>query len=149
MINLAISLDKIALVPPGKVKRQWDEEADGTLTWRKRADTVWRIERHNAAPKSHKAIRSRESLPFFAHNASVTLDDFVFLRDAYHYCHIETGLTFTARQINNNIFKDKASWPVREGAEKMDPAKWLRRYSRVEYTNQFKMIRGAFHVKAA
>lgn len=149
MISLAIQLDKIALAPPGKVVRRWEQEEDGSFTWRKRADTVWKVEHHNTAPKSHKCVRSREGTPFFAHLASVTLDDFVFVRDSYQYCHIETGLTFTARQINHNIFKDKAAWPLREGEGRMDPAKWMRRYNRVEYNQQFQLIRGAFNAKAA
>jgi hypothetical protein len=150
MINLSIQIDKIALAPPlGKVARRWEPEEDGSLTWRRRSNAVWKIEHHNTTPKSHKPIASREGVAFFAHKQSVTLDDFVFLRDIYQYCHIETGLTFTARQINNNVFKDKAAWPVRAGAEKMDPAQWIRKHNRVEHSAHFKMIRGAFHVKAA
>jgi hypothetical protein len=149
MINLSIALDKIALAPPGKVVRRWEPEEDGSFTWRKRANMVWKIEHHNTAPKSHKPVASREGAPFYAHKQSVTLDDFVFLHDVYQYCHVESGLTFTARQLNNNIFKDRAAWPVRAGSTKMDPAQWIRKFNRVEHSQQFRMVRGAFHVKAA
>jgi hypothetical protein len=148
---LAIQIDKIA-IGDNKVRRQWTLHEDGTLTWRKRADVVWKIEHHNAPQppaKPNRPMLSAEDRPFFPHEHSVTLDDFVLLRDAWCYCHIGTNLKFTARQINRHIFKDKSTWPMRAGIEtRMNPAAWIRKYNRVEDSRRFAVVREALHVAA-
>lgn len=151
MIDLAIQIDKIA-IGGNKVQRQWTTQEDGSLIWRKRLDVMWKIELQNSWPKptaAHRPLRSIEGRPFLAYDNSVTLDDFVMLRDVYVYCHIKTGLTFTARQINRHIFRNKSTWPVRHGEEtRMNPARWIRKYNRVEDSKAFNVIRGALHVAA-
>ncbi len=150
---IAIQIDKIA-IGDDKVRRQWALHEDGTLTWRKRADVVWKIERHNVYPhptnpRRHRPMITNEDRPFFPYEHSVTLDDFVLLRDVWRYCHIATGLTFNARQINRQIFSDKATWPVRVGnEERKRPSAWIHKYNRVENSARFNVVRGAFHVAA-
>ncbi len=151
MIDIAIYIDSIA-IGDSKVRRQWTVQEDGSLMWRKRADVMWKIELHNTWAKptnAHRPMRSMTGMPFLAYDHSVTLDDFVLLADRWCYCHIATGLTFTARQINRQIFKNKATWPVRQGEEiKMNPARWIRKYNRVEDSRRFNVVRGALHVAA-
>lgn len=153
MINLAIQIDKIALTE-NKVQRHWETLEDGTLLWRKRVDVLWQIERHNSwpvpvSPRKHRPMFSQEDQPFFPYEQSVTLDDFVLLRDKWRFCHIGTGLTFTARQINRHIFKDVATWPVRFGfGERKRPSAWIHKYNRVESSARFNVVRGALHVAA-
>lgn len=148
---IAIQIDKIA-ISEDKVQRQWTEHEDGSLTWRKRIDVAWKIERHNKGhrpAKPNRPMLSADDRPFLPYEHSVTLDDFVLLRDRYIYCHIKTGLTFTARQINRHIFKDKATWPMRVGhGERTNPAKWIRKYNRVEDSRRFNVVMGALHVAA-
>lgn len=153
MIDLAIQIDKIA-INSDKVRRRWTRHEDGSLTWRKRANVVWRIERHNAwpvpdSPHQHRPMLSLEDRPFFPYEHSVTLDDFVLLRDVWRFCHIGTGLTFAARQLNRHIFRDIASWPVHVGTgERKRPSAWIHKYNRVESSTRFNTVRGALNVAA-
>lgn len=151
MIDLAIQIDKITLAEGGKVKRRWIARDDGSLVWRKRANVVWEIEHHNVGFKPKLANRpmiADDDRVFRPHEHSVTLDDFVLLRDIWRYCHIKTGMTFTARQINRHIFRDKSSWPVRRGyGDRMNPAAWIRKYNRVEESRRFAVVRGALHAQ--
>lgn len=154
MIPIALQIDAITLAD-GKVKRNWEPQPDGSFVWRKRADVVWKIERHNApekpkVPRQHRPMMSEENKTFYPYDQSVTLDDFVLLRDRWRYCHVGTGLTFTARQINRQIFRDKATWPVRVGTEeeRKRPSAWIHKYNRVESSSRFNIVRGALNVAA-
>ncbi len=153
MTDFAIQIDRIA-INREKVQRRWEPLEDGSFIWRKRADVAWKIEHHNAWPKpekprAHRPMVSHEGAAFFPYEQSITLDDFVLLADRWRYCHIGTGLSFTARQINKQIFKDRASWPMRAGLEtRLNPASWVRKYNRVEDTRRFNVVRGALHVAA-
>lgn len=154
-MNLAIQIDNIA-ISANKVQRIWLPHSDGSLSWRKRADVVWRIERHNVCPRPtnprrHRPMFSLENVAFYPYEQSVTLDDFVLLRDVWRFCHLGTGLTLTARQINKHIFKDIATWPVRFGfaeEERRRPSAWIHKYNRVEDSTRFNLIRGALNVAA-
>lgn len=150
---ISIQIDKIA-IGDNKVRRQWTVSEDGSLLWRKRADVLWKIEKHNVhsmpiLPHRHRPMLTVEDRPFYPYEHSVTLDDFVLLRDVWRFVHIATGLTFTARQINRHIFKDAATWPVRVGIEERKrPAAWIHKYNRIESSARFNVIRGALHVAA-
>ncbi len=154
MTDFAIQIDRIA-ISSDKVQRRWEALEDGSFIWRKRADVAWKIEHPNAWPKpekprAHRPMVSIEGVAFFPYEQSITLDDFVLLRDAWRYCHIGTGLTFTARQINKQIFKDRAAWPMRVGIEERKrPSAWIHKYNRVEDTRRFNVVRGALHNVAA
>lgn len=148
---MIIAIDKIA-ISDSKVYRIWEEQPDGSLLWRKRADVIWKIEQHNSwirpdIPRSHRPMISCDGVPFFPYEQSVTLDDFVLLRDIWKYCHIRTGLKFNARQINKQIFRDTANWPTRLG-EIRRPSAWLHKYNRIEDSRRFNIVRGALHVAA-
>jgi hypothetical protein len=128
-----IHIGRIALLPTKQVHRVWTPNPDGSLTWHKRANHAWRIERKNVAepPQNNKPMRSRNGLPFRPWQQSVTLDDFIFLRDRYEYIHLPTGCRLTPRQINEFIFRDRAAWPARVGGKQVWPTVFIKRFNRV------------------
>lgn len=142
-----IPIDNIIVSPDKRVHRTWTENPDGTFTWRKRADVIWNIERKNVAEPPEKKTRAMVSLQkrlFRPWEHPVTLDDFVFLcsqtrtndlgaYDAGRYVHLASGCYFKARQVNEFIFRDKATWPVRVGSDqgRVWPTVFIKRYGRV------------------
>jgi hypothetical protein len=149
MIPIGIQIDTIVL-EGDRVRRHWEPQPDGSLQWRKRAEVIWCITRHNVCTKKrNRPMVSHDGMPFRVHEQPVTLDHFVLLADSWRYCHIATGLTLTARQINKMIFTDQHTWPVRYSTgERLNPAAWIRKFNRVDSTPQFRVVREALHVAA-
>lgn len=131
-----IQINRIALTLDFKVHRAWKENEDGSLTWRRRVDSIWSIEQHNAPPPSKKPMYSLQGSRWRASDHSVTLDDFVFLYDKGAYVHLGTGQHFTARHINTLIFRDKATWPYNLTHGRCKPTSFIRRNSRVTRSDE-------------
>ena len=145
MNAIGILVDRIFLTTDNKVKRHWSVNEDTSLTWRKRAEIIFSIERHNVVPepKRPRALYSCEGQKFYPHKQPVTLDDFVFLHDSYKYYHLASGLTFTATQINHQIFRSKEFWPLRHATgERMNPAMFIRKHNRINKSAALFAARG-------
>lgn len=139
---IALTVGRIFITRDNKVQRHWVVNEDETLTWRKRADTIWHIEAHNVVKLKKRCMYSREGNRFYPADHSVTLDDFVFLHDTYTYYHLPTGQSFTAPQINNQIFTSRMYYPVRHWiGKRTKPATFMRKHNRVENSKLFFAVR--------
>lgn len=140
-----IPINRIALTLDKRVHRVWKEEAGG-FTWRKRADVIWTIKQKNVAAPGKKAMTSLQRIPFKPWDHSVTLDDFIFLHDLGVYVHLATGCHFKARQINEFIFRDRTTWPVR--GERTRPTTFIRRFNLVSQSAEFSVVMEALNAVA-
>lgn len=145
---------QLSLTRTGKVSRYWEHRRDQFI-WMKRTDVIWKVERLNVADPVATPMRAKTGRLFFAHEYSVTLDDFVYVANdpKFRYVHLPTLYAFSARQINTQIFRNAfMTWPKRIFALKdephMRPSRFILKYNRVRSFSQLMAAKEAFSVAA-
>lgn len=145
---------QLALTRAGKVDRYWEHRRDQFI-WMKRIDVIWKVEQLNVAEPVATPMRAKTGQLFFAHEYSVTLDDFVYVvyDQKFRYVHLPTLYAFSARQINTQIFRNAfLTWPKRIFALKdephMRPSRFILKYNRVKTFSQLLAAKEGLRVAA-
>jgi len=122
-----------------RIVRRWEPYGDG-LSWRSdpRSTRLWTIAGPNvlraASPfAGRRFCSSLNKRMFDPRQNSVTLENFIFNRDAGCFLHLgDNLLSFTTRQINYRFF-EREFWPRCNGLE-VRPSVFLKRYARIPST---------------
>lgn len=145
---------QLAITRGGKIERYWEPYHD-QFVWMKRTDVIWRLNQINVAAPAVTPMRALSGQMFFAHEHSVTLEDFAYIvmHPKIRYVHLPTMYTFTARQINTQIFRSAfLTWPKRIFAMKDEgsirPSRFIIKYNRVNTLAELIAAKEAFLVAA-
>ena len=145
---------QVALTRAGKIDRTWEPYRD-QFVWMKRADVLWRVNQINIAEPMPTPMRALSGQLFFAHEHSCTLEDFAYLTHDpnIRYVHLPTMYTFSARQINDRIFRNAfLTWPKRIFAMKDEgpirPSRFILKYNRIPTLSHIIAAQEAFLVAA-
>jgi hypothetical protein len=145
---------QVAMTRKGKIERTWQLYHD-QYVWMKRKDVIWRVNQINVGEPMATPMRALSGQLFFSHEHSVTLEDFVYIKlhPTIRYVHLPTMYTFSARQINTQIFRNAfLTWPKRIFAMKDEgpirPSRFILKYNRVPTLNSLLAAQEAFLVAA-